>query len=307
MVLRVIVPPFLDPGDPVAVCAPGGPVDPARLRKGIAWLEDHGHRVVKSPRLMGRRGYLAGPDEARAADLNMLLSKSAPSTIIFARGGYGMTRILDRIDLKALRRHPKLLVGYSDVTALFMALQSEGPYPVLYGPMVSELGEPSAFDEASFLAALRGDRAASEVTLRPRDALRHGAGKGILIGGCLSLLVSLLGTPFDASYDGAILFWEEIGEPPYRIDKMLTQLRNAGKLARLRGMVIGSLAGCEPAEGRPSLRLREAILGAIGAEARYPIVWNVRAGHILGKITLPLGVLARLDTEAGILRLGRSA
>jgi muramoyltetrapeptide carboxypeptidase len=124
---------------------------------------------------------------------------------------------------------------------------------------------------------------------------RGGRGTGLVIGGCLSLLVSLLGTPWDVPYDECILFWEDIGEAPYRIDRMLTQLRNAGKLDRLRGMLIGSTTDCAPAPGRPSLSLQQ-VVEEVTAGSRYPIVWNVKAGHLKHRIVLPLGARATIDT-----------
>lgn len=298
--MKAVVPPRLEPGDPVGICAPAGRVDGDRLDRGVSWLEARGHAAVLGKNLRARHGYLAGTDAQRASDLRKMISPKAPSVLIFARGGYGVTRILDRLDLDGLRRHPKLLVGYSDLTALFMALQRPGPYPVLYGPMASELGDPESFDRESLLGALSGRVRTPAVRFRQTDVLRAGVADGRLLGGCLSLLVSILGTPWDTDYAGSILFWEEIGEPPFRIDRMLTQLRNAGKLERIRGMVIGSLSGCEPTPGRPSLPMRRAILEALGP-GRYPVIWNLRAGHVARKITLPLGVRGKLDTGTGRL------
>lgn len=277
-------------------------MDRARLRRGLEYLRTRGHEPIVAPHVLGRHGYLAGSDEDRAGDLNDVISVDDSPAILFARGGYGLTRILDRIDLDGLRRRPRLLLGFSDMTALFMALQRPGPYVVHYGPNVSELGEPGAFDEATLWNTLYGRGDAIRIPFRSRDVLKPGRGRGRLIGGCLSLLVSLLGTRHDPDYDGAILFWEDIGEEPYRIDRMLTHLRNAGKLDRLRGMVIGSLTGCRPLRGRPSLTLPQ-VLHEVAGWGAYPIVWNLRAGHIRGKLTLPLGASASLNTARGTLTI----
>ncbi|HKY32064.1 MAG TPA: LD-carboxypeptidase [Candidatus Polarisedimenticolia bacterium] len=291
-----IIPAFLSPGDPVAVLSPSGPVDPRRLEAGLEYLRRHGHEPLMGANVLARHGYLAGPDEVRGGDFNDILALDAPRAILMSRGGYGLTRILDRIDIEWLRRRPRLLLGYSDMTALAMALQRRGPYLVHYGPSVSELGEPGAFDERSLWDALYGRSSSIEHTFRASDVLRPGKGAGLVLGGCLSLLVSLLGTPHDPDYRGAILFWEEINEEPYRIDRMLTQLRNAGKLDHLRGMVIGSLTGCEPREGRPSLTVKDVVL-ELGQVAAFPIVWNFRAGHVPGKRTILLGVEGALNTS----------
>jgi len=279
----------------VAVVAPSGVVDRRRLDKGIAYLESKGHPALVAPHVMARHGYFAGNDEARAADLNDLIAMDTPRAWFFARGGYGLTRILDRLDLGALRRRPRLLLGYSDITALAMALQRGGPYLVHYGPTVSELGEPKAFDERSLWRALYGSRSSFHLTFRQGDVVRAGRGSGVVIGGCLSLLASLIGTPYDPDYRDAILFWEEVNEEPYRIDRMLTQLRNAGKLDRLRGMLVGSLTGCEAPAGKPSLAVRQILL-ELAQVATFPIVWNVRAGHVPGKLTMLLGSPASLNT-----------
>ena len=293
-----ILPRFLPPGGTIGIIAPSGVVDRARLRAGCSYLEARGYRLSVAPHVFERTGYLAGNDASRAADLNAATHDESLAAIFLARGGYGLTRILNRVDIGALRRRKPLLLGYSDATALFMALQRQGPYGVLYGPMVSEMGESSSFDEKSLWAGLRGDWAGSGLAFANNDVLRPGRGAGRVIGGCLSLLVSLLGTPYDPDYRGAILFWEEIGEEPYRIDRMLTQLRNAGKFEGLRGMLIGSVTGCDPAPGKASLRLREIVADAT-SRTRFPIIRNVRAGHIARKITLPLGFVATLDTTAG--------
>jgi len=293
-----VVPRFLAPGDPVVVVAPSGVVDRARLAKGLAWLKGQGYAPTTAPHALARHGYLAGVDELRAADLNGVIASDPSPAILFARGGYGLTRILDRLDLGGLRRRPRLLLGYSDATALFMALQRRGPYATLYGPTVSEMGDVEAFDARSLMAALRGDPAAFTIRFARRDVLRPGRGTARVIGGCLSLLVSLLGTRHDPDYDGTILFWEEVAEPPYRIDRMLTQLRNAGKFDRLKGMIVGSLTGCAPAVGRPSLSIDE-VIQELAASASFPVVRNIRAGHAARKLTFPLGFPASLNTRLG--------
>lgn len=298
---ETIVPSFLQPGDPLAVAAPSGVVDRRRLEAGLRYLRGKGHPVRIAPHLAARHGYLAGEDELRAGDLNDIIAGDDAPGVFFARGGYGLTRILDRLDIEGLRRRPRLMIGYSDMTALAMSLQCKGPYHFLYGPVVSELGVPGAFDESSLWDALYGVPAAYTITFRSADVLRRGRGVGPMIGGCLTLLVSLLGTPHDPDYRDTILFWEEIGEEPYRIDRMLTQLRNAGKFDHLRGMVIGSLTRCDPSRGGPSLRLKQIILELV-QWASFPVIWNVRAGHVADKLTIPLGLEASLNTTRRSIR-----
>jgi len=286
----------LRPGDRIAVVAISGPVSRERLARGVRHLEQDGHPIEIGRSIHARRGFLAGPDGARAADLNAAIRRDDVPAIFFARGGWGAARLLDTIDLAALRRRPRVLLGYSDLTSIFMALQRPGrPYPFRYGPHVSEMGDPRAFDPASLREALLLPSSSIEHSLQRCTVLRPGKGGGTIVGGCLTLLNLLLGTPWDVSWDGAILFWEDLNEPPYRIDRMLQHLRLAGKLRNLAGMIVGRLAGCEPKPPTPGWPIRDLILEAT-AGTRYPIVMNFPAGHIPRKRTLLMGVPATLDT-----------
>jgi len=303
----------LKPGEPIAVVAVSGPVSRERLEKGIRFLRSAGHPVEKAPGILARRGFLAGNDHHagilarrgflagndghRAAGLNAAIRRRDGSAIFFARGGWGAARILDRIDLAALRARPRVLLGYSDLTSLFMALQRpRRPYPVRYGPFVAELGDRGAYNAASLREALYLPSPRIEHPLRGCRVLRPGRGRGTLIGGCLTLLVGLLGTRYDTPWDGCVLFWEDLNEPPYRLDRMLTQLRLAGKLRNLAGMIVGRLIGCDAKPPTPGLPLAEIIADAT-AGTRYPIVTDFPAGHIPHKRTLLLGVPATLDTR----------
>lgn len=291
----------LKPGDPVAVVAISGPVARHRLDRGIDRVESWGHPVIGSRSLLARHGFLAGRDEARAFDMNAVIDRPDIPGIFFARGGWGAARILDRIDLEALRRRPRVLLGFSDLTSLFMALQRPGhSYPVRYGPTVVQLGDPRAFHSGSLREALYLEEPLVAHPLGGGPVLRAGRGSGTLIGGCLSLLVGLMGTPYDTPWDGCLLFWEDVNEEPYAIDRMLNQLRLAGKLKGLAGMIVGRLQGCRPAKGTRGLPLAEIVRDAT-AGTSYPIVLGFPAGHAPGKRTLLLGAPAILDTRRGRL------
>ncbi len=293
--------PRLRPGDPVSVVAISGPVPGERLERGIRRVESWGHPVERGRAVLARHGFLAGRDDLRAADLDAAIRRGDGSAIFFARGGWGAARILDRIDLQALRRRPRVLLGFSDLTTLFMALQRPGrPYPVRYGPTVVQLADDGAYDPESLRESLYLPLPALRHPLGRGQVLREGRGGGPLIGGCLSLLVGLLGTPHDASWDGCLLFWEDVNEEPYSIDRMLDHLRRAGKLARLSGMIVGRLVGCEPVKGGRGLPLAEIVRDAT-AGTRYPIVLGFPAGHVRGKRTLLLGAPAVLDTRRRLL------
>jgi muramoyltetrapeptide carboxypeptidase len=293
--MKGIAPPPLRPGDRIGVVAPAGPVRRKALEAGIAVIERRGFEVARGRHLYDRRGYLAGSDADRRADLQRMIRDPRIAALWFARGGYGLHRIVGGIDLAPLRRHPKALVGYSDITVLQAAAWRRFGLGSFQGPMVAELADAGAYDSASLWSALGGGSVS--VRVRPRRILRPGMAEGPLVGGCLSLLVALVGTPFEAPLEGAILFWEEVNEEPFRIDRMLAHLRHAGRLERLAGMVVGSLTGCRPKRRGNTLPI-EAILRTHLAGTRYPVVTGIPAGHVRGKITLPVGFAARLDTRA---------
>ena len=298
--MKPLLPPPLAAGDRIGVAAPGGPVRPASLEKGIAYLSARGFVPVRGPHLGSRHGYLAGADQERLEDLNGLLADPSVRAIWFARGGYGSARIVSGLALAGLRRRPKALIGYSDVTVIHAAAYRRLGLATFHGPLVSELGDPGAFDEASLWEALEGR--APEHRLEPASVLRPGTGEGPLVGGCLSLLVSLIGTPYEPKTEGAILFWEEVNEEPFRIDRMLGHLKLSGRLRRLRGMVVGRPVGCRAQDPANDLPLAD-ILKTHLEGTDYPVVLDFPAGHCPGKVTLPLGRRARLDTRGLRLRI----
>lgn len=293
--MTALLPPPLRPGDRVAVVAPAGPVRRASLLRGIAWLERRGYRVERAEHLLDRRGYLAGKDGDRLRDLNAALADPGLKAIWFARGGYGSQRILEGVDFSPLRAHPKSLIGYSDITAIQAAAWQTARLATLHGPMVSELADAGAYDAKALAEALSG--APLGFRFLRRSVLRAGRGEGPIVGGCLSLLVGLLGTPFDLDTRGAILFWEEIGEEPYRIDRMLATLRLAGRLRGLQGMLVGRLVGCRARRKAHDVPLSEILKDHLEG-TDYPVVVDFPAGHARRKVTLPLGRRSRLDAVA---------
>jgi muramoyltetrapeptide carboxypeptidase len=289
----------LRPGDLIGVAAPAYPGEAADLERGRARLEALGYRVRLAGDPTARRGYLAGDDAARAAALNELIGDPDVNAILFARGGYGTGRILDRIDLDGLRRRPKLLLGFSDLTALFLALQRGGDYPVGYGPHVTDLAR-GRFHVPSLRRFLAQGPGGERIDLRRCRVLVPGRAEGMIQGGCLTLIQTLLGTPWQPDLRGKIFFWEDWQEEPYRVDRMLNQLRLAGLLSGIAAMVVGRPVGIRPRRGRPSLDLDQVILDHAGGLG-VPVVLGLPAGHGARKITLSLAVPARLDTGAAVL------
>ena len=301
--MRALSPPPLQPGDRIGIAAPGGPIRREPFDRGVAYLEARGFRPVFGESVARRHAYLAGTDDERLADLSAFVSDPGIRAIWCARGGYGSPRIVAGLDLAPLRRHPKALIGYSDITALHAAVFRKLRLATWHGPHVSELGDPALFDEPSLWKALSGDAKDLAWPLPASSVHRAGVGEGTLLGGCLSLLVALVGTPYETPLDGAVLFWEEVNEEPFRIDRMLCHLRLAGRLRNLRGMVVGRLVGCVAKDPQNEMPLRE-ILQTHLAGTDYPVVTDFPAGHCPAKTTLPLGRTVRLDT--GALRLAVS-
>jgi len=308
MALAHYFPRPLEAGARVAVVAPASPPrDLQALEKGIVRLEKAGLQVERGRTLTAQHGYLAGSDALRAEELNHYLRQRDISAIFCARGGYGCLRLLPLLDYEAAARMPKLIIGYSDITALHLALLARAGVPGLSGPMVAidwpilDIETETRFWELARGAAPDPLQLVGQATLQ---VLRPGKAEGPLIGGTLSVLVRLLGTPYLPELTGAILFLEDVGEAPYRIDGMLAQLRLAGVLDRLSGVVLGQFTACYPTSESPSLTLNEVLEDYFG-QAPYPVVFGFPYGHQPQKNTLPIGTRARLHAygNAAILTL----
>jgi muramoyltetrapeptide carboxypeptidase len=292
----------LRPGARIGVVAPSSaPLSPSLLSEGIRTLQARGFDVVPGRSALEPEGYLSGTDDARLAEINRFLQDPDIDALFCVRGGYGLLRILDRIDYDAMRARPTLIVGYSDVTALHLAVFARTGIPGISGPMVAvEWPEPHAASEALFSDLAGG--AMPDPLLGPNgealDPVRDGTVEGTLLGGNLTLVARLVGTPYLPDLTGAILFLEEIGEAPYRIDGLLAHLHLAGHLERLGGLIYGGFTECEPEAGKPSLSL-EAVLDHYAQYVPGPVASGLAYGHFPEKAALPIGVQARLRISAG--------
>ncbi len=296
--MKPIKPPALRKGDVIGICAPASP--PLRnddLAKGIAYLEGLGYRVETGRNIAKRKGFLAGSDRERADDLNRLFADRRVRAIIALRGGYGSMRILPMIDYGLVRKHPKIFVGYSDLTAVQMALWSRCGLVSFAGPMAAAAMARGLTGNAeeTFWRMLTSRRPLGPLATAART-IRRGSAAGTLLGGNLSMLSHLAGTPYLPSARNAVLFFEDVGERPYRIDRMLQHLRLAGTFSGIRGVVLGSFTECNPEKGKPSLSLRTIFDDAFGGLG-VPVAGGVRHGHISGSLTLPVGL--RVKLEAG--------
>ncbi len=288
-------------GDAVAVVATGFAVLPDRLSSGLDVIRRLGYDPRPGAHVRDRLGYLAGPDDARLEDLLRAWHDPATRALWFARGGYGTARLLTDLPWRRLARRPKLLVGYSDVTALFAALLSRTPGLCLYGPVAAELGTPDAWHRPSLRALLRGEDVT--IPISRRAVLRSGRARGRLLGGNLTVLTHLIGTRDFPSLDGAVLALEDVGEEVYRVDRMLDHLRRSGALRGIAGVCLGSFASPPPAREFPGDRDLVEVLREAFAPLGVPVVRDLPFGHVRRKRTLPLGALCTLDTEAGAWRL----
>lgn len=281
------------------MAALSGPIDPDRLAAGLEALRRLGFEPVLADNLASRRGFLAGSDEERLAAFHRLAADPGLRAIVFARGGHGLLRILPAIDWELIARHPRAYVGYSDLTPfLLQAVQRTG-LAAFHGPMIAaDLARGlDAEEERSFLDALAG-RYPTEIPFR--SWLRPGEASGPLLGGCLSLLAGTLGTPFFPDLEGAIVVLEDVGEPPFRVDRMLTHLRLSGNLAGIAGMIVGHLDTNETARDGTdwAAMVAESLSGF-----SWPLAWGAPSGHVPPNWTLPLGLRARLDARNGRLVL----
>ncbi len=289
----------LEPGARIAVVAPGSRVRRDPLRRGMRVLESWGYEVVPGEHLFDRTGDLAGEDEARAEDLRWALSDPSIDAAWIARGGWGAARLLAAVAPALAGARPRWVLGFSDATALFALLLREGWTPV-YAPLVADLADARRYVARDLRGFLRDPRVERRFAPGPREVLVPGSAEGFLAGGCLAVLAALAGTPWQPDLEGCVLFLEEVGEAPYRVDRMLWQLRESGMLRGVAGLVFGQFVGCRPAPGRPSRPLR-TVLREHAEALGIPALAGLPVGHGPRMRVLPLGYRARLDAEAGEL------
>jgi muramoyltetrapeptide carboxypeptidase len=280
-------------GATLGVAAPAFAVDARCVEEGAAWLRSAGFRVKFDEGLFERRGYLAGDDRRRAAELHALLDDPEVDAVVCARGGYGCQRVLPRLDAERFRAAGKALLGYSDVTVLLLWQLRQAGLTGFHGPML-EHGGWSAPETEAVRAALAG--VAGEVVLAG-EGRAAGRAEGRLVGGSLKLATTSLGTPFEIDTDGALLLFEDVAEKPYAVDRMLQQLLAAGKLERAVGVGFGHLTGCvDPKRAEPTA---EQVIVETLAATGLPLVLGLPFGHGRPNLPWPVGVRGAIDGERG--------
>ena len=310
---EIIKPKRLKEGDTIGLIAPGSLLSKDEFDESKKNLENLGFKVVYPNNILARDGYLAGTDKQRADDIHEMFSRKDVNAIIAARGGYGCTRILPLLDYNLIKNNPKILVGYSDVTALLFGIFKETGLICFHGPVGISTFNKFSVDYFTDVLIYPHDKLimynAHETTTKAAYkpvTIRGGFAKGQLVGGNLSLVSSVIGTPYDIDTDGKIIFLEEVGEEPYRIDRMLTQMIENGKFNKAAGVALGVFLDCisKPKESgiNSSFSVLEVMYDRL-FRFEIPIVYGMSFGHINNKFTLPFGINAELDTLAQTITL----
>ncbi|MBE7541422.1 MAG: LD-carboxypeptidase [Bryobacteraceae bacterium] len=309
--LSLVKPPVLKPGDTVSCVTPSTfVVNPETRIQAERIVNALGLKAKFSTNTGKRWGYLGGSVEERVADLHAAFRDPETKAVFCVRGGYGAAMLLDRLDYSLIRRNPKILLGYSDITALHLGIHQTSRIVTLHGPTVLDSFNEYTFNllkralfEAKPLGELKNPPERNPLKpLHPVRTMRGGKATGALVGGNLTLISTTMGTPWEIRTEGKILFLEDVGEQPYSMDRMLTQLRLAGKFNGIKGLILGECADCRPREFRPSfestLSLPE-VFDHVLAEVEVPVVSGLVFGHTEDQFPLPLGVEATLDADAG--------
>ncbi len=311
--MRITKPKKLKKGSLIGVISPASsPDDLSTIDSGVSYLEKLGYRVELGKNVGQNHGYLAGTDQQRLDDLHYMFRKKDIKAIFCIRGGYGTPRLLDKIDYSLIRRNPKIFVGYSDITALQMSVFKRTGLVTFAGPMVSTdfHNDVSTFSEEMFWRLITSNKKYGSVK-QPGDEkifeLHKGQARGRILGGNLAVFTSLVGTKFFPDLKDKILMLEEIGELPYRIDRLLNQLRLSKAFTQIKGVILGSFIDCNEHDPlKKTLSLGEVISEYLEG-TKMPVVYNFKHGHIKNNITVPFGIITKLNTSKGTVEYTEAA
>jgi muramoyltetrapeptide carboxypeptidase len=311
--MGIVKPKRLRSGETIGIISPASsPDDLLRINNGVQYLEKLGYRVEVGKNVGLQTGYLAGSDQERVNDLHDMFRNKNVKAIFSVRGGYGSGRLLDKIDYKLIRNNPKIFVGYSDINALQMAFLAKTGLVTFAGPMVAVdfHEEVSHFTEEVFWRTITSNKKIGKLK-NPRNEkfylLNKGRAQGRILGGNLSMFSSLMGTDYLPKLTGAILLLEDINEAPYRIDRMLNQLRLAKVLKQIGGIILGHFVDCyEPDPNKRTFSLNEVIIEYFQNQ-KLPVLYNVKHGHIKDNITIPYGTKCILNASRGHIEIADNA
>lgn len=291
---KSIKPRCLMPGDTLGIVAPAGPFDPKKFMKGKAVLESMGFRTFFDEEIFQQHGFFAGTDMQRADQVNRLFADPAVQAVVCARGGYGSMRILPFLDFKIIQNNPKIFVGFSDISVLLFVIHARCSLVTFHGPVVTTLANAA---EQTIGAMHRVMTSNKHLELKPEKGtvIKPGVSSGVVVGGNLTTLCHLVGTPYTPHFNETILFLEDRGEAPYRIDRMLTQMKLSGCFEGLKGLFLGSFEAC----GKRDDIFR--IVQEVFKEFNIPILSGFEIGHSRINITIPMGMRATLNTNRRVL------
>jgi len=295
-----IRPPRLKPGDTIGIAAPAGSFDRESFSQGLSFVESLGFRTRVCDEIFEKTGYLAGPDAMRAQLLNQLFEDPEIQGIICARGGFGSLRILPLVDFDAIRKNPKVFMGFSDITALLTSITARSGLVSFHGPVVTSLAGASDMTRNTLFSAISSDRPL-EVQPAHGAVIQAGRAQGAVTGGNLATLCHLLGTPFQAGFKDRILLLEDRGEAPYRIDRMVSQMKLAGCFKGIVGLVLGRFEKCGDPDGIYH------IFEEHFRDVHIPILAGFDIGHGKQNTTIPFGIEAVLDTDRQVLSFSQPA
>tara|TARA_X000001036_G_scaffold102800_1_gene96080 strand:+ start:1279 stop:2277 length:999 start_codon:yes stop_codon:yes gene_type:complete len=304
---EIIKPKALEPGACIGIIAPSGALKRSGYEKLVESLKMLDYKIIHTDNLRVQNGFLAGTDTQKIEDLHHMYQNPKVSAILCARGGYGATRILEQLDYSLISKYCKPLIGYSDITALHLAIYKKCKIVGFHGPVGISTFNP--FSIKHFNAVVqKGKR--NKIAVDNPLVITSGMATGKLIGGNLSLLISMIGTPHECDWSNHIVFIEEVGESTYRIDRMLTQLRAAQKFKGIKGIILGQFTRCDAQPGDPyyefSTSLKEVFKDRLG-DLNIPVMGDFPFGHEEDNATLPIGIRATMDTKKGTLKLLESA
>lgn len=312
--MRTLKPKKLQKGDVIGIISPASsPDDLTKIEKGVKYLEKLGYRVEVGKNVGKERGYLAGEDSERLEDFHSMFRNKFVKAIISVRGGYGSARLIDKINYKLIKQNPKIFVGYSDITALQNAIFSQTGLITFAGPMLAVdfwQEEVNSFTEEHFWKMITSNKKVGKLC-NPSDEkffiLSKGSAKGRILGGNLAVLTTLLGTKYFPKMKGEILLVEDIGEPPYRVDRFFNHLRLANVLNSVSGVILGRFVDCyENDPTKKSLTLNQVIIDFL-ENIRKPVIYNFKHGHISENITVPFGLKCNLNASRGIVEILENA
>ena len=303
---QTIIPPSISKGDTIGLVAPAGPLNKkSNFTAGVRFLEKKGFRVKYNSHLLNTRGYLAGSDQERADAFNSLWADPEVKALVAARGGYGCLRLLDMINMRQIRRNPKILIGFSDLTVLLAAIYKKTGLVTYHGPMVTTLATIDKKSQTSFLNILAG-KPPDLISPAGLEILKKGKAEGILLGGNLTTLVHMIATPYEIPWSQVILFLEDIGESPYRLDRLLTHLNRAGRLQKIKGLILGTFSDEDKKETKNEwqVSVNKRVFELLHHQ-NIPIWANFPVGHSGKNLTMPMGAPVTMDSSNGKLCFDR--